>query len=97
MTQHLGVCQLAESQDLRIGRKMTDLDGAVVWAGAGDEGAIAGVFCVHTDAGAGAGATGLLDAALNVGCTRTVASFVITLGCAVAGLLARAGFARNGA
>ena len=69
---------------------MTDLDRAVVWTGAGDEGATAGVFRVHTDAGAGAGATSLLDAALDVGCTGAVASFVVTLGCAVAGLLARA-------
>ena len=76
---------------------MTDLDGAVVWTGAGDEGATAGVFRVHTDARTGAGATRLLDAALDVGCTRAVASFVVTLGCAVAGLLARACFTRNGA
>lgn len=76
---------------------MTDLDSAVVWTGAGDVGAIAGVFRVHTDTGAGAGATGLLDAALDVGCTGAVPGFVITLGCAVAGLLARARFTRNGA
>ena len=76
---------------------MTDLDGTVVWTGAGDEGATAGIFRVHTDAGAGAGATGLLDAALNVVRTRAVACFVVTLGCAVAGLLARARFTGNGA
>ena len=76
---------------------MTDLNGAVAWTGAGDEGAIAGVSRVHADARAGAGATGLLDAALDVGCTRAVAGFVVALGCAVAGLLAGAGFTRNGA
>ena len=76
---------------------MTDLDGVVAWTRAGDEGATAGVFRVHADPGAGAGATGLLDAALDVGRTGAVAGFVVTLGCAVAGLLARAGFAGNGA
>ena len=82
---------------MRIVCKTTDLDGAVVWTGAGDEGATAGVFRVHTDAGAGAGATGLLDAALDVSSTGAVVGFVVTLGCAVAGLLARAGLSGNGA
>ena len=76
---------------------MADLDGAVAWTSAGDEGVTAGVFRVHANPGAGAGATGLLDAALDVGRTGAVAGFVVTLGCAVAGLLARAGFTGNGA
>lgn len=76
---------------------MTDLDGVVAWTGAGDEGTTAGVFRVHADAGAGTGATGFLDAALDVGCTRAVARFVVALGCAVAGLLACARFTGNGA
>ena len=76
---------------------MADLDGAVAWTGAGHEGATASVFRVHADAGAGAGAAGLLDAALDLGCTWTVAGFVVALVCAFAGLLACAGFTRNGA
>ena len=76
---------------------MTDLDGAVAWTGAGDEGATAGVFRVHADAGAGTGAAGLRDAALDVGRTGAVAGFVVALGRAVAGLLACAGLAGNGA
>ena len=77
--------------------RITDLDGAVARTGAGDEGAAAGVFRVHADAGAGAGATSLRDAALDVGRTGAVAGFVVALGRAVAGLLARAGFAGYGA
>lgn len=76
---------------------MTDLDCAVIRTGTGDEGATAGVFRVHADAGARAGATGLRDAALDVGCTRAVAGLVVTLACAVAGLLARARLTGNGA
>lgn len=76
---------------------MTDLDGVVAWTGAGDEGTTAGVFRIHADAGAGARAAALLDAALDVGWTGAVAGFVVALGRAVAGLLACAGFTRNGA
>lgn len=88
-------CQLAELCNLTMEHGMTDLDGAVAWTGAGDEGATTGVFRVHADAGAGAGAASLLDAALDVSCTGAVAGFVIALGCTVAGLLACAGFAGN--
>ena len=76
---------------------MIDLDGIVTWTGASDEGAIAGVFRVHADAGAGVGAAALFDAALGIGCTGAVAGFVVALGGAVAGLLACAGFTGNGA
>lgn len=82
---------------MRMEHGITDLDGAVAWTFAGDEGATAGVFRVHADAGAGAGAAGLLYAALDVDCTGAVAGFVVALGCAVAGLLACAGFTGNGA
>ena len=79
------------------GNGVTNLDSAVAWTGAGDEGAAAGVVRVHADARAGAGAAGFLDAALDVGRAGAVAGFVIALSRAVAGVLACTRFTGNGA
>ena len=76
---------------------MADLDAAVARTIAGDEGSRAGIARIHASSGTGARAAAFLDAALDVGRTGAVAGFVITLGRAVACVLARARFAANGA
>ena len=93
----LGKCQLAEFCILRMKNGMTDFDRAVAWTSTRDEGATAGVFSVHANSGAGVGAAGLSDAALDVGCTGAVAGFIVALRRAVTGALTCTGFSRNGA
>ncbi len=73
------------------------LDGAVAWTGPSDEGTTAGVGRIHAGAGAGIGAAGFLDAALNICRSGAVTGLVVALGCAVACVLACAGFTGNGA
>ena len=76
---------------------MAYLDSAVARTGAGDEGTTAGVSRIRAGAGAGIGAAGFLDAALNICCSGAVTGLVVALGCAVACVLACAGFTGNGA